>query len=81
MMFFIYGVSPTFQKFCTLSEIKFPNVNCTPLVRHTLTRRCVFSMGKMSAEDKLAAVERYLNSKESSRVVAADFDISHRYLP
>lgn len=37
-------------------------------------------MGKMSAEDKLAAVERYLNGKESSRTVAADFGISHRYL-
>ncbi|BAK17298.1 transposase [Solibacillus silvestris StLB046] len=37
-------------------------------------------MGKMSAEDKLAAVERYLNGKESSRTVAADFGISHRHL-
>ncbi|WIL40266.1 transposase (plasmid) [Kurthia sp. YJT4] len=37
-------------------------------------------MGKMSPEDKLAAVERYLNGKESSRTVAADFGISHRYL-
>ena len=37
-------------------------------------------MAKMSAGQKLAAVERYLNSKESSRTVAADFGISHRYL-
>ena len=37
-------------------------------------------MAKMSAEDKLAAVKRYLNGKESSRTVAADFGISHRYL-
>ena len=37
-------------------------------------------MGKMSAEDKLAAVERYLHGKESSRIVAANFGISHRYL-
>ena len=37
-------------------------------------------MAKMSAEQKLAAVERYLNSKESSRAVAAEFGISHRYL-
>ena len=37
-------------------------------------------MAKMNAEQKLAAVERYLNGKESSRTVAADFGISHRYL-
>ena len=37
-------------------------------------------MAKMSSEQKLAAVERYLNSKESSRTVAAEFGISHRYL-
>ena len=37
-------------------------------------------MAKMSPEDKLAAVERYVNGKESSRTVAADFGISHRYL-
>ena len=37
-------------------------------------------MAKMSSEDKLAAVERYLTSKESSRAIAADFGISHRYL-
>ncbi|MER1956874.1 MAG: hypothetical protein ABS942_05825 [Solibacillus sp.] len=35
-------------------------------------------MGKMSAEDKLAAVQRYIKGKESSRTVAADFSISHR---
>ena len=37
-------------------------------------------MAKMSSEQKLAAVERYLTSRESSRAVAADFGISHRYL-
>ncbi|MBQ0138211.1 MAG: transposase, partial [Kurthia sp.] len=37
-------------------------------------------MAKMSAEQKLAAVERYLTSRESSRTVAAEFGISHRYL-
>jgi transposase len=37
-------------------------------------------MAKMSPEDKLAAVERYINGKESSRTVAANFGISHRYL-
>ena len=37
-------------------------------------------MGRMSPEDKLAAVQRYVNRKESSRTVAADFGISHRYL-
>lgn len=37
-------------------------------------------MGKMSAEDKSVAVERYLTSRESSRTVAAEFGISHRYL-
>ena len=37
-------------------------------------------MAKMSAEQKLAAVERYLTSRESSRAVAAEFGISHRYL-
>ena len=55
-------------------------MNCTPFVRHILTRGCSFSMAKMSPEDKLAAVQRYLNGKESSRTVAADFVISHRYL-
>ncbi|MBQ0138650.1 MAG: hypothetical protein KBT36_05080 [Kurthia sp.] len=37
-------------------------------------------MAKMSAEQKLATVERYLTSRESSRTVAAEFGISHRYL-
>ena len=37
-------------------------------------------MARMSPEDKLAAVQRYVNGKESSRTVAADFGISHRYL-
>jgi transposase len=37
-------------------------------------------MAKMSAEDKLAAVQRYVNGNESSRTVAADTGISHRYL-
>lgn len=37
-------------------------------------------MAKMSSEQKLAAVERYLTSRESSRAVAAEFGISHRYL-
>ncbi|MBQ0138620.1 MAG: transposase [Kurthia sp.] len=37
-------------------------------------------MAKMSPEQKLAAVQRYINGKESSRTVAADFGISHRYL-
>lgn|SRR5690606_20581463 len=37
-------------------------------------------MAKMSAEQKLAVVERYLTSRQSSRVVAAEFGISHRYL-
>ena len=37
-------------------------------------------MAKMSPEDKLAVVQRYVNGKESSRTVAADFGISHRYL-
>ena len=37
-------------------------------------------MAKMSAEEKLAAVQRYLNGNESSRAVAADIGISHRYL-
>lgn len=37
-------------------------------------------MAKMSPEDKFAAVQRYVNGKESSRTVAADFGISHRYL-
>lgn len=37
-------------------------------------------MAKMSAEEKLAAVQRYLKGKESSRTVAADIGVSHRYL-
>ena len=37
-------------------------------------------MAKISAEVKLAAVQRYLNGKESSRTVAADIGVSHRYL-
>ena len=37
-------------------------------------------MAKMSSEDKLAAVQRYVNGNESSRTVAADFGVSHRYL-
>ena len=37
-------------------------------------------MAKMSAEEKLAAVQRYVNGKESSRKVAADIGVSHRYL-
>lgn len=37
-------------------------------------------MAKIGPEDKLAAVQRYVNGKESSRTVAADFGISHRYL-
>lgn len=37
-------------------------------------------MAKMSSEDKLSAVQRYINCKESSRTVAAYFGISHRYL-
>lgn len=37
-------------------------------------------MAKMSPEDKLAAVQRYINGKDSSRTVAAEFGISHRYL-
>ena len=37
-------------------------------------------MAKMSPEDKLAAVQRYINGKESSRKVAADIGVSHRYL-
>ena len=37
-------------------------------------------MAKMSPEDKFAAVQRYVNGQDSSRTVAADFGISHRYL-
>ncbi|MEG0440651.1 MAG: transposase, partial [Solibacillus sp.] len=37
-------------------------------------------MAKISPEDKLTAVQRYVNGKESSRTVATDFGISHRYL-
>ncbi len=37
-------------------------------------------MAKFSAEEKLAAVQRYLNGKESARAVAAEIGISHRYL-
>lgn len=37
-------------------------------------------MSKMSAEEKLAAVQRYVNGKESSRTVAAEIGVSHRYL-
>ena len=37
-------------------------------------------MAKMNPEDKLAAVQRYVNGKESSRKVAADIGVSHRYL-
>lgn len=37
-------------------------------------------MAKMSSEDKLAAVQRYVNGKESSRTFATNFGISHRYL-
>jgi transposase len=37
-------------------------------------------MAKISAEEKLEAVQRYLNGKESSRTVAADIGVSHRYL-
>ncbi|WP_157764795.1 hypothetical protein [Solibacillus sp. R5-41] len=37
-------------------------------------------MAKISAEEKLAAVQRYVNGKESSRTVAADIGVSYRYL-
>ena len=37
-------------------------------------------MGKISAEEKLEAVQRYLNGKESSRTVADGLGISHRFL-
>ena len=37
-------------------------------------------MAKISAEEKLEAVQRYVNGKESSRTVAADIGVSHRYL-
>ncbi len=37
-------------------------------------------MAKISAEEKLAAIQRYVNGKESSRTVAADIGVSHRYL-
>jgi transposase len=37
-------------------------------------------MAKLSAENKLAAVQRYVNGKESARAVATAFGISHRYL-
>lgn len=37
-------------------------------------------MAKLSAEEKIAAVQRYVNGKESSRTVAADIGVSHRYL-
>ena len=37
-------------------------------------------MAKFSAEEKLEAVQRYLNGKESSRTVAEEIGISHRYL-
>ena len=37
-------------------------------------------MAKISADVKLAAVQRYLDGKESSRTVAADIGVSHRYL-
>ena len=37
-------------------------------------------MAKFSAEEKLEAVQKYLNGKESSRTVAAEIGISHRYL-
>ena len=36
-------------------------------------------MAKMSPEDKLAAVQRYLNGKENSRKVAIDLGIPHRF--
>ncbi len=37
-------------------------------------------MAKISAEEKLEAVQRYLKGKESARAVAADLGVSHRYL-
>ena len=37
-------------------------------------------MTKISAEEKLATVQRYLKGKESSRTVAADIGVFHGYL-
>ena len=37
-------------------------------------------MAKISAEEKIEAVQRYLKGKESARALAADSGISHRYL-
>lgn len=36
-------------------------------------------MAKISAEEKLEAVQRYLKGKESARAIAADLGVSHRY--
>ncbi len=37
-------------------------------------------MAKFSAEEKVEAVQKYLNGKDSLRAVAAEIGISHRYL-
>lgn len=37
-------------------------------------------MAKISAEENLAAVQRYVNGKESARTVATDIGVSHLYL-
>ncbi|WP_306298975.1 transposase [Bacillus sp. OV166] len=81
----ITRVPPTFRKFCTLTKYQhqkadFLKMNCTRIVRHTLTIRGAFFMVKFSPEEKIQSVKEYLNGNDGGKTIANSIGVHHSVL-
>ena len=55
-------------------------MNCTPFVRHTSNIGGAFLLGKFTTEEKIKAVQRYLEGNESCRSIANEIGVHHSKL-
>ena len=55
-------------------------MNCTRIVRHHLTIGGAFLMAKFTVEEKINAVSRYLNGKESQGTIADSIRVNKAVL-